>query len=87
MRSSNEIPPLTDVPHHPQPLLVVGTTSTDKYGDPVLHQQMLEFHKRSDDALARRESRKDGAQEGRGEEGSGGEERGEKESIVNKRRG
>ena len=48
---------------------------------------MLEFHKRSDDALARRESRKDGAQEGRGEEGSGGEERGEKESIVNKRRG
>ena len=43
---------------------------------------MLEFHKRSDDALARRESRKDGAQEGRGEE-----ERGEKESIVDKRRG
>ena len=70
------IAPLTDVPHHPQPLLVVGTTSTDKYGDPVLHQQMLELHKCSHDALAHRESEKDGAQEGRRGDGREGERRG-----------
>lgn len=42
---------LTDFSHHPQALLIVGATSSDKDGDLMLFQGPLVISNRSHDAL------------------------------------